>query len=134
MAVQDKLSFGSIVSLDVYPSQILGSNFTDVKVLGIFDRTTANLMTDVDGLHANVYPFLPNGSPENAGDYQYVKLQHLNGSISIIGLPWIIEESISVSNKGKLTIVIDDITIDDREKIITAINAVGYRVNSVDLS
>lgn len=125
------LQFGSIVNFSTYPSNIIGAQYTEVKVLGLLDKQTANLWIDADTLHPNVYPTLPPGTPDDPDAYQYVKLIHTNGSISVIGLPWIIADTIEVSTKGHLTIEFSDASPGDREVIIRALAANGYQPSKI---
>ena len=134
MSVYDHLNFGNIVSFDVYPATIIGARFKDVKVLGVFDKDTAAVLgIDPDAQHINVYPTLPDGVPDDPGEYEYVKVKHPNGSTSVLGVPWIREDTIMVSQRGTLTIVIADVTPQDKDRIVTAINANGYRVDKLSL-
>ena len=50
----DLNSYGKIVSFEVFPSSILGSNFKAVKVLSIVDYDTARLFMDVNNLAISV--------------------------------------------------------------------------------
>jgi len=133
MAILDKLTLGTTVTFDTYPAAIIGTTFEDVKILGFFDKGTANAYIDADSMHANVFPTLPNGTPNDPDDYTFVKVQHPNGNFSVIGIPWIIESSIVIINKGKLTLVLDNITIEDRERIVSAIAANGYKISKINL-
>lgn len=133
MAVESKLQFGSVVSFDTYPASILGTIFSEVKVLGIFDKDTANMWIDANSMHSNVYPSLPVNSPTSPDDYQYVKLKHTNGNISVLGLPWIREDTIVVVNKGTLTLVLSDMTVEDKDNIVASIAAIGYKLDRITL-
>lgn len=132
-SIFDFLVFGNVITFEVYPTSIIGTHFQDVKVLGLLDKDTANHWIDADALHINVYPTLPEETPDNPDEYQYVKLKHLNGAISVIGIPWIKPSTVTVSNRGTLTLVIHDVTPIDMERITRAINANGYAINHVQL-
>lgn len=134
MAIYDYLVFGKTLSFDVYPGTVIGSTFSNVKVLAILDRDTANIWIDTAAMHVNVYPMLPNGVPDDPSQYQYVKLQHPNGKISVVGIPWINESTIQVIEVGTLVITVDNVGVDDRERIINALNANGYRAARVVLN
>jgi hypothetical protein len=132
-SLNDYLQFGNVITFEVYPASIIGTRFQDVKVLGLLDKDTANLWIDADAMHLNVFPTLPNGVPNNPDDYQYVKLKHLNGAVSVIGIPWIRTDSVVVSTRGTLTLSVKNVTPVDMDRIVRAINANGYAVDTVSL-
>lgn len=133
MSIYDKLEFNSTVSFDVYPSSIIGAQFRDVKVTGFLDRDTAAFWIDPESMHINVYPTLPSGVPDDPSQYTYVKLKHPNGNISVIGLPWIREDTIQTTERGRLKIEVEDVGPRDQETIRKALAANGYRAAKVTL-
>lgn len=82
-------SYGKIASFEVYPISILGDSYKTVKVLAIVDYDTARMFTDVNNLSVSVYPSLPAGTPKDIKKYMYLKLEHLNGKISCVAIPWV---------------------------------------------
>lgn len=133
MAIQDQLTFNNVISFDVYPASIVGSQFKDVKILALLDADTARNWIDPEAMHANVYPTLPDGVPDDATQYQYVKFQYPNGKIGVLGVPWIKADTVTVSSRGTLTITVSDAGPKDREAIVKALAANGYRTASVKL-
>jgi len=131
--IEDYLVFGNVISFDVYPATIIGSRFVDVKVLALLDKETANLWIDAEAMHANVYPTLPAGVPDDPSQYQYVKFKHTNGTVSILGIPWINPDSITLSQRGTLTITVNDVGTVDKDRIIRALAANGYRIAKLTL-
>lgn len=132
-SIHDYLIFGNVLSFEVYPASIIGTRFQDVKVMGLLDKDTANFWIDADALHINVFPTLPDGVPDDPSEYQFVKLKHLNGAVSVIGVPWIRTDSVLVSTRGQLTLTVDDVTPIDMDRIVKAINANGYAIRTVSL-
>lgn len=132
-SIYDYLNFNSTISFDVYPAAIIGARFENVKVLGILDKDTAKHWIDPEAMHINVYPTLPPGVPDDADQYQYVKLKHVNGNISVVGIPWIRIDTIEISQLGTLTITINEVGPEDRDRIIRALAANGYRTSKVSL-
>lgn len=132
MATQDKLVAKTTVSFSVYPTAVLNSKFQNVVILGILDSTTArDLGTAVDELHANVFNSLPAGTPNDPDAYMYVRIQFANGQRQILGIPWIKESSIVVSNYTVIQARIAGVTPADWEEILALLNANGY--NQVEL-
>lgn len=104
-----------------------------MKVLGIIDSSTArDLGTSVDELHANVYGSLPNGTPNDPDAYMYVRIEFSNGNRQILGIPWIKESSIVVSNYSVINARISGVTPADWDQILALLGANGY--NQVELS
>lgn len=90
----DLNSYGKIASFDVYPSSILGDIYKTVKILSIVDYDTAKLFTDVNNLAVSVYPSLPKATPKDHKRYKYVKVQHLDNSVTCVALEWINNDTI----------------------------------------
>lgn len=129
MTIFDFLKIGNLVTFDTVAPAILGNDYQNLKVVGIFDRDTAKMWRDVDSMHANVYPFMDSSIENDSTAYQYVKLVGENGHEVVLGVPWINESTIRVVARGKLTIVINDLSVEDRERVLTAIEAVNIRVD-----
>lgn len=125
------LQFNNVITFNVHAPNVLGSVYQDVKVLALLDVATAADQIDPYSLHANVYPSLPPGVEDDPTSYQYVKVQHPNGTNSIIGIPWIDFSTITLSGKGKLTIVINDVNPDDKHAIMRALASNGYTPHKV---
>ncbi len=130
--MSELLKWGEVVSFEVYPTAVLGNDFKNMTVVAILDAETARTAMpggfDAPAMHANVYNTLPEGTPNNYTRYNYVKLKHPNGTIRILGIPWIKPESIvsKVVNRGVFTI--DAIGVADVAIIQQAIAGAGYKV------
>lgn len=81
-------------SFEVYPEQVIGDNFENVTVLGIIDRETAETITKITTKHPLVYPYLPDGIPNNPDDYTYLKIRTQSGAVTVIATEWIRENTI----------------------------------------
>lgn len=133
MNIYDYLKFGNTISFEVYPAAIVGARFTDVKVLAHLDKDSARQWIDPEALHVNVYPTLPTGTPDDPDQYQFLKLKHPNGKISVIGIPWIREETLQISTKGTLTLTVKEVDPADMQRIVQALSANGYQADTVSL-
>lgn len=135
MAIEDKLKPKSTVSFDVYPVAILGVGYSNVKILGLVDASTARALNfDPDAMHVNVYPTLPAGVPNNASEYMYIRIQLENGATTIVGLPWIKEETIQLIAFTTGTFIIPQIGPEDLPKIVKLLAAGGYNVSETRLT
>lgn len=117
---------GKLVSFDIYPSGIISSQFQRVKVLDIFSPNTALKFADVASLHVNVYPTLPNGTPNSYSGYNYVQVELENGNPVILGLPWIIDSSIVVHDNVQILVTISQVSAADVPRIREALIANGF--------
>lgn len=134
MSIQD-IKPDQRISFDVYPSNILGNNFKDVKVLGFYSAFIAARFTDIYSLHANVYPQLPVGSvDDDATSYSYVEIQHRSGETTIIGTPYIKEDTIVISGSRRYTLTFENITEQDYNHIKLALASIDKTPSTVNVS
>lgn len=122
------------ISFEVYPSNILGSNFKDVKLEGVLNARLAASLVDIYSLHANIYPQLPEGSvPDDPTAYSYIEVQHRSGETTVIGTPWIREDTLSLTGSRRYVLTFENITEQDFNHIrlaLAAIDKVPDTVNS----
>lgn len=128
MASENDFSLGTKVSFDVYPEALLGTKFNHVKVLGILDADTARGLIDPDAMHANVYPTLPDGVPDDPTGYYYIKVALPGGQQTAVGLPWIKGDTITVHDS-----VVHQVTIEgsNEQSIRSALSANGINSFSI---
>lgn len=118
--------FQSIVNFNQYAPAIIGNGYDGAKVLAILDADSANQYINTATVHASIYPLLPAGTPDDPTAYPYLKLKLASGSVTAVGLPWIVDSSWVVQDRAKLTIVMDSVDPDDRNRITAALVALGF--------
>lgn len=124
MATLKEVEIGQRFSFQVYPTGLLGNAFNDVRMEGIMSaRAAISNGVDVQSLHDNVYPTLPQGTPNDPLQYNFIKIQLANGEYTYLGTPWIRADSIVISTGGKITMVWENKTQTDLERILTALSA-----------
>jgi hypothetical protein len=134
MLTQDQLPQFQVVSFDLWPSMLLGTGYQNAKILSIMDSGTANILgVDTASLHANIYPTLPAGVPNDPTAYPWVKLLLANGSTTIIGVPWIKDSTLVVETSQSIQFTVSNITPSDQNTIIEALAAAGYTAVGVTL-
>lgn len=131
MSIYDKFSINDVVSFDVYPTAILGSGYKNVKVLAILDADSARGFIDPRTMHAQVYPTLPDGTPNHFDDYSYLKVKMANGTVTAIGAPWIRSESLVVVSSTKIRITADNVPPEKHAKVVEVLANIG--VTSITL-
>lgn len=121
-----ELQLKQTYSFEVYPAALLGNGFKNVTVLAVMDQETANQQIDTQALHVQVFPTLPGGTPNRPSDYTYVKLRLANGSTTIIGRPWIKENTIAQITSSVIRAVISGVTAADMTKVRNALVQNGF--------
>jgi hypothetical protein len=123
-----QIEIGQRFSFEVYPSAILGNNFKDVILEGTLSPAMAQAFgTDIYSLHNNVYRTLPTTTPNDPLKYNYIRVRHQNGNLSVVGIPYIRPESIVISTRGVLDLRFDNVTQEDQTRILNALSANGYK-------
>lgn len=117
---------GQNYSFDVYPSNILGTNFKNVKLLAILDCDSANGIIQTKPMHINVFPYLPQGTPNNPEQYNYLKILTASGAVTAIGIPWIKESTVTVVSYKKAIVEIEPVNLEDGPKIAAALIKNGF--------
>lgn len=123
-----------VYSFDVYPSAILGTGFKNITVQAVLDYDSALSFGDIDAMHANVYRYLPPGTPNRPQDFDYLLIKTDQGTTTIIGVPWIVEETIELVQALKMTVVIDGVGNNDIERVRACLSQNGFDKISISLS
>lgn len=78
---------GKSVNLMLVEPSVMGATISGV-VDSIVSATEANRHADVYALHNRIYPYLPNGTPDDPAKYGYVLLT-TDTQTQVVGIPWI---------------------------------------------
>ena len=109
---------GSVVNLDTYAPEYLGTGYRRVKVLSILDFQDASRYAKIATLHSTVLPQLPAGTPSDYTELSYLKLKLNNGDITALAIPWITTESITkVDAYRRVRIVLDKVSIEEEDAL-----------------
>ena len=131
MATNYPFKIKGTYSFNTYAPQILGSDFENVTVLSIMDHETAIAFMDIASLHVNVYPYLPSGYPDDLTATDYIKIRTSGGNDTIIGVNWIVEETIVELLTGNIYATISGVSATDINRVINALASNGF--NSTDV-
>lgn len=133
MATSDQFKLGSVYDFTTYAPGVLGT-YRNVRVEGIVDHRTAFQYVDPAALHANVYGSLPaNSAPNDFRQYYYLVVLQPNGTRLAVGLPWIQGTSIELKERNRIRAVIEDVGVDDMERVKRALQSNGFTVGEVTL-
>lgn len=127
-----QITLGSVVTFELWPSMIIGNKFEHVKIEGILNFDDANKYIDVAAMHVQVYPTLPGGTPNNPKSYYYLKLRLLSGDATVIGIPWIKEDTFTLISSTSIRFTIPNISHDDEQIIRAQLGAIGYSLVDVE--
>ena len=72
-----------------HAASVLGLGYKGATVMAVMDYDSAKSIQDVTTLHAQVYPFLPSGTPRNPADLMYVKVKTTTDQIRVVAMDWI---------------------------------------------
>lgn len=131
MADINSLKSGQVVSFKLN-TNLIPDIFTNVKVLGVVGFDLAINVEDVAATHANIYSTLPEGTPENPEDYDYLIVETIDGERKAVGGPWI-RDPINLVDSASIRVVVNNATTADVEKVRDALNAYGYIDLSIDV-
>jgi hypothetical protein len=121
-----------VYDFDVYASALLGTNFNNVTILAIMDRSTAEREIDVQAMHAQIYPLLPaNTAPNDPDGYDYVKIKTVSGETTILGLPWIKTDTIALVEARTIVATFGNAKASDVARIRDMCSQNGFSLVSV---
>lgn len=124
----DLLKQGTLVNFNT-KSSIFKTEYKAVMVEAVASAAIASAVADVKALHLQIKPYIP-GLPNLYTDYGYVIITLENGTKEALGLPWIIENSITVSSKANYQLILDGVEPEQVEIIRTALVNRGIDIRS----
>lgn len=119
-------------SFNVHPVPVLGNSFKNVTVVALMDREQANKEIDTNALHVQIFPYLPTGTPNRADGYDYVKIKFPSGNTTVLGLAWIVEDSVEQVTSTTVSVKINNATPSDVTRIRNALVQNGF--NSIEIT
>lgn len=75
-------------NFSVYANSILGTNYTNARLVSILDYTTALKFANIELLHRQVFPFLPPQTLSDQTQYTYYLFSH-RGKDVVLADVWI---------------------------------------------
>lgn len=114
-------------NIDVYPSAVLGNGFKNVTVLAILNYESALMFADIHAIHANVFAYLPPGTPDRPEEYEYILLKTASGQNTVLARQWINEDSIRLVASSKAIVTIEEVGSDNIEALRAALYQNGFQ-------
>jgi len=127
-----EIQVGQTISFSVYPASYIGLDFTRVKVDAVLNAQIAGLLGfDVMGMHAAVYPTLPQNTNNDPLSYTYYQLSLQSGGKVIVADKWIMEDTLVVDSVSPMTLYWDNVSAIEKQRIINAVTANGVPPTSI---
>lgn len=87
------LSINKYYNFSVYANSVLGTTYTNAKLVSILDYHTALKFGNIELLHKQVFPYLPTGTPSDNTKYTYYLFNYLGSNIVLADV-WLLDSSI----------------------------------------
>lgn len=121
-------AIGQTYSFNVYPSNLLGTDWQNVKVTSVMSFEDAMKDEDVTSLHVQFYPYFgaQTNTPNDPAAYLYIKVKTQSGATQILGVAWIDDASVTLVTAQTITATITQVTPQDIPKIQAILAANNY--------
>lgn len=126
MTVKTQLNIRSTYSFDVYPSSVLTTEFKNCTLLSVLDPTDAATQLDIMAIHAQVYPYLPKGLPDDPMQFTYYKFRLPSGVNTIIADAWINHTTVKETTSTTISIEVANCVPQDIDKLRRVLESNGY--------
>lgn len=122
-----------VYSFDIHPRAYFDTDFNNVRVLGTVGSEIASKYADIYALHAQVYTTLPYGTPNDPTAFNYLLIRTSTGSTTIVGIPWIKENTITLIESRTMLVTIDNISASDINKVRNALVQNGFNSIAIQI-
>lgn len=121
------LSIGKVYTFNTQSPAFLGAIIERAKLKSITDADNARKFAPIDQLHAQIYPSLPAGTPNDPNAAIYYVFEGQNKSTVVLAEHWINEPSIELIEHIEIGVTVTRASISDVEKIRIALSAAGIQ-------
>lgn len=118
----------------VYAPSILSDDFKNVTVVAMMDSDSASKEIDIYSLHAQVYPLLPSGTPNDPTSFTYLKLRSVAGTTTIVAVPWIKDDTVVAVTATSFNIKIGSVMASDLARVRDALISNGFNSFTISVS
>lgn len=121
------LTLNKVHTFNTLAPAILGAQIKNVKLIGIMDYDTAVTYDTVDLKFRQVYPNLPNGTPDNPKACIFYRFISESGEKIVLADQWIDMSTVEIITHINFTVDFTLADIADISRVRDALNALGYR-------
>lgn len=104
------LRIGYHYSFSVYANAVLGSSFKNQRLVSVLDYQSALREDNIPLQHRQIYPFLPEGTPNDATKYTYYKFRDADGRERVFADVWLQEQTVEQTNGVDQTVILRNVT------------------------
>lgn len=131
MTTFSQLVTGDTISFETIAPSILNLLYSQVKFEGMVTYKVAQSFGDIASLHRALYPSMDQTEVvDDYRSYDYLSYSATSGPkagiIQVLGLPWIREETLTVSGNENLSIVFPSISPDNKDYLFMLLRANGF--------
>ena len=126
-------NLGVTYSFNTRSPVFLGARIERAKLKSIVDADIARKFAPIDQMHAQVYPSLPSGTPNNPEATEYLIFEALNKSTIVFAKSWIEESSLQAVEYVSIHVTIPRANITDIElvrRVLSAANIKDFVITS----
>lgn len=126
------LKNGNCVNFTLYNVKTFNpSKFKAVKIIAVINyRAVASFGVDAHNLYYNCVPYIPNGTSMRVEDWEFIVIETTGGR-QVIPIPAIQPDSITLAAPSKCIFTVNDVNQEDIQRILFAIESLGYSEISV---
>lgn len=117
---------GGVYSFNTIAPTLLGSDYRNVKVLGIIDYNIASQYINPHVRHADLYPYMATGIPDDPTQYNYLMVRLGSGGRTVLAIPWIDISSIEQVTITNITVTFTNAKNSDVERIRELLELNGF--------
>lgn len=109
---------------------ILGASFKNLRLVSAMSYELAKTFTNVNSAHANIYPYLPQGTQNNPESYTYFLFKNEDNTTIILADVWIDEQTIEELGSQTLVVELPRISNTDVDRIKSILTTMGVTFSS----
>lgn len=122
----------SRISFEMNASAMFGYRIENATFSGVFSADVAILMNvDIEAMHASAFPTLPDGTPNDARQYDYFQVRLADGQTRVMGVPYVREGSVKVSGGKTLVLTFSEVSNEQFYRIKEALASNGFSPSNV---
>lgn len=129
-----QFNVGNTYSFSTLAPAILGETYSTVQLVGEMDFKRAMKEQDVQAKHRQIFPLLPPGTPDDPRQYTYLVFRDLQDRETVLGYPWIDQNTIVVATSQTLNLTIPNMTQQQAQNVSDALRLMGIRTFTLTLT
>lgn len=121
------LKNGNCVNFTLHNVKTFRTNkFTAVNIIAVVNyRAVSSFGIDPRQQYASCAPFIPNGTSMGVEDWEFIVIE-TNGGREVIPIPAIQPDSITLATPATYVFTVNEVNQEDVERILHAIESLGY--------